>query len=306
MIVEELDCSFGAVVRGVRLADAPPGTIAELHELWLTHALLIFPDQHLSRPDQDSFAQRFGPLEFGATPLTNMRRDGSVRADPDHTLNRSLRGNEGWHHDSTYMPVQARGAVFSAEVVPSSGGATGFADMRAAHDTLDAETRERIAPLAAKHSRRYSMDRAGLAPDEAEAHQFQLYGYDDNEPPVRPLVKVHPATGRPNLTIGQHAHAVEGMTDHESVELLDRLTAHACAGNRTHHHRWEVGDAVLWDNLRLMHRATPFDWSEPRRMWHTRIAGDPTTELAWNHQPDEPGQHAGHNRTGHEEPQLGR
>jgi alpha-ketoglutarate-dependent taurine dioxygenase len=48
-------------------------------------------------------------------------------------------------------------------------------------------------------------------------------------------------------------------------------------------HEWEPGDAVVWDNRRLMHRATPFDLSRPRRMWHTRIAGDPQFELAINH-----------------------
>ena len=26
-------------------------------------------------------------------------------------ITKSLRGNEGWHHDSTYMPLQAKGAV---------------------------------------------------------------------------------------------------------------------------------------------------------------------------------------------------
>ena len=32
-----------------------------------------------------------------------------------------LKGNMGWHCDSTYMPVQAKGAVFSAQVVPDRG-----------------------------------------------------------------------------------------------------------------------------------------------------------------------------------------
>ena len=33
-----------------------------------------------------------------------------------------LKGNMGWHQDSTYMPVQAKGAVFSCEVTPAAGG----------------------------------------------------------------------------------------------------------------------------------------------------------------------------------------
>jgi hypothetical protein len=33
-----------------------------------------------------------------------------------------------------------------------------------------------------------------------------------------------------------------------------------------------------------MHRATPFDMTEPRRMWHTRIAGARPSELATNYE----------------------
>jgi alpha-ketoglutarate-dependent taurine dioxygenase len=276
--VEPLDATFGAVVNDVVLADASDATIAELTELWLECALLVFPGQHLTRPEQDDFARRFGDLEFSAPPLTNNRRDGTLRS-AEHDLSKSLRGNERWHHDSTYMPVQAKGAVFSGEIVTDDGGETGFADMRAAYDVLDDATRQRIEGLAAHHSRRYSMDRAGLHVSEQAADRNQLYGYGtDIEPPLRPLVKVHPITGRPNLLIGQHAHAIPGLTADESEELLDRLNDDACAAPRTYFHRWTKGDAVLWDNRCLMHRATPHDPGQPRRMWHTRIAGDPATE----------------------------
>ena len=93
----------------------------------------------------------------------------------------------------------------------------------------------------------------------------------------------HPDTGRPNLLIGRHAHAIPGLDPEASERLLDRLCDEACAGRRVHHHQWAVGDAVVWDNRRLMHRATPFDLTERRVMWHTRIAGEPESELATNH-----------------------
>jgi alpha-ketoglutarate-dependent taurine dioxygenase len=276
--VEPLDATFGAVVHDVALASASDATVAQLTELWLEYALLVFPGQHLSQAEQDEFARRFGDLEFTATPLTNIQRDGTLRPI-DHDLSKSLRANEHWHHDSTYMPVQAKGAVFSAEIVPADGGDTGFADMRAAYEALDDTTHEQIADLAAYHSRRYSMDRAGLHVTEENASRYELYGFgQDIEPPLRPLVKVHPATGRPNLLIGQHAHAIRGLAAEESEALLDRLNDEACVGRRTYFHRWTAGDAVLWDNRCLMHRATPHDPAQPRRMWHTRIAGDPATE----------------------------
>ena len=281
--VEPLDATFGAVVHDVVLARASDATIAELTELWLEYALLVFPGQLMTQDEQDEFARRFGDLEFTATPLTNIQRDGTLRS-PEHDLSKSLRGNERWHHDSTYMPVQAKGAVFTAEIVPDDAGDTGFADMRAAYDALDDATRERIASLAAHHSRRYSMDRADLHVNDENADRYQLYGYGiDIEPPLRPLVKVHPITGRPNLLIGQHAHAIPGLSADESEALLDRLNDEACVAPRTYYHTWTEGDAVLWDNRCLMHRATPHDPRQARRMWHTRIAGDPATEAGLDH-----------------------
>jgi len=72
--VEPLDATFGAVVHDVVLAGASDETVAELTELWLEYALLIFPGQHLTQQEQDDFARRFGDLEFTATPLTNIQR----------------------------------------------------------------------------------------------------------------------------------------------------------------------------------------------------------------------------------------
>jgi alpha-ketoglutarate-dependent taurine dioxygenase len=79
--VEPLDATFGAVVTGVRLRELDDDGFDELYRLWLEHALLIFPGQHLSRDEQDAFARRFGALEFETSPISNVRGDGSVRRD---------------------------------------------------------------------------------------------------------------------------------------------------------------------------------------------------------------------------------
>src|SRR5690606_28369882 len=104
-------------------------------------------------------------LEFDLAPLSNVRADGSLRPDDgSDDVMKVLKGNMGWHADSTYMPVQAKGAVFTAHVVPASGGQTGWADMRAAYDALDEPTRARIDGLAAYHSLYYSQSRVGHVP----------------------------------------------------------------------------------------------------------------------------------------------
>ena len=283
--VRPLDATFGAVIDGLDLRQLDDATWRELHETWLEYALLIFPEQTMTRDEQNVFAQRFGELEFPAAPLSNIDRDGNVHSEPDDDVVKSLRGNEGWHHDSTYMPVQAKGAVFRAEIVPPAGGETGFADMRAAYDALDEETRDLVAGLTAYHSLEYSQGRAGYLPTaRTDGGGYAGYGYHNGERdvPLRPLVKVHPDTGRPNLVIGRHAHAIVGMDPAESERLLDRLAEAACQPPRVYFHHWQPGDVVVWDNRRLMHRATPYDMTQPRRMWHTRIAGERESELAVN------------------------
>jgi alpha-ketoglutarate-dependent taurine dioxygenase len=280
--LEPVDATFGAIVRNIELRALDDDTWQALHEAWLEHALLIFPGQFLTQDEQNEFARRFGELEFSAKPITNVTKDGTVLSDPADDRIKSMRGNEGWHHDSTYMPVQAKGAVFTAEIVPASGGATGWADMRAAYEALDDETRKRIEGLSAYHSLYYSQGRVGSLPKQNEQGGYDQYGYHDGEPSLRPLVKVHPDTGRPNLLIGRHAYGIPGLDPDESERLLDRLNDVACQPPRLYFHQWEVGDAVIWDNRRLMHQATPFDITQARRMWHTRIAGERESELATN------------------------
>src|SRR5258708_10213684 len=128
--VEPVDATFGAVVTGFRIAELDDHTWQELYSTWLKYALLIFPGQHLTRDQQIAFAKRFGPLEFEMSAISNVKEDGTLRLEKDNDDRiKILKGNMGRHPDTTYMPVQAKGAVFSAEEVPTIGGPPGRAGM---------------------------------------------------------------------------------------------------------------------------------------------------------------------------------
>jgi alpha-ketoglutarate-dependent taurine dioxygenase len=276
--VAPLDATFGAVVTGLELAELDDDTFACLYDVWLEYALLVFPDQHLGKSQQIEFARRLGTLEFELAAISNVRPDGTLRAEDDHNddMIKVLKGNMGWHADSTYMPLQAKGAVFSAHVVPASGGQTGWADMRAAYQALDPVQRERISGLAAYHSLYYSQARIGHTPKAGS--DYSGYGFHDQPPPLRPLVKVHPETHRKSLLIGRHAYGIPGMDPDASERLLQELVEFACQPPRVYYHTWSMGDVVVWDNRCLLHRALPWDLREPRVMYHSRIAGDPNSE----------------------------
>ena len=280
--LQPLPGTFGAVVTDISLARLGEEEFAELYAAWLDYALLIFPGQHLDDAEQIAFARRFGDLVEGleAAEISNVLPDGSLRDAPDDDMMKIIRGNMHWHQDNTYMPIQAKGAVFSARVVPKSQGDTAFADMRAAWASLDKSTQQKLTSLSAYHSLVHSQRELG-EDTKSEDSEYIGYGLDVEEVPLRPLVKVHPETGQPTLAVGRHAYGIPGLSAAESANLLaDLIDFSVGDDSRVHQHRWCAGDVVVWDNRCLMHRACPWDYAEPRVMLHSRIAGDPQTEKA--------------------------
>ena len=280
--LQPLPKTFGAVVTDLNLADLDTDDFSRLYSAWLDYALLIFPQQSLSEAEQIAFARRFGELVEGleAAEISNVLPDGSLRDAPDDDMMKIIRGNMHWHQDNTYMPIQAKGAVFSARVVPRSQGDTAFADMRSAWAALDEPMQQKLATLCAYHSLAHSQRQLG-EDTKTENSEYIGYGLDVEKVPLRPLMKVHPETGQPTLAVGRHAYGIPGLSREESDTLLAELISFAVGDDsRVYQHRWQTGDVVVWDNRCLMHRACPWDYTEPRVMLHSRIAGDSRTEIA--------------------------
>ena len=283
MRVEPLDRSFGAKIYDLSLPNLDKQQAQDIYNLWLEYALLIFPSQNLTNDQQIKFAKNFGALEFDLSPISNVRNDGSIRDANDDDIVKSLRGNMEWHHDSTYMPIQAKGAVFTAHKVPSHGGETGWADMRAAYEALDQSMKDKINELSAYHSYEWSQ-KERFGHKDPKVSEFNSYGFDIDPKPLRPLVKTHNETGQKCLTIGRHINKIPGLSDQEAQNLAKELEEYACSNKEwVYHHAWEVGDAVIWDNRCLMHQASMWDLSEGRIMYHSRIEGDPIAEAASNY-----------------------
>jgi len=281
MTVTPVDATLGAVVTGVDLANIRDAAWAEIHAAFLAYGVLVFPGQKLDEQSQGAFALRFGdveqlsPKQQGATiEFTNRKPDGSL-AGPQEQAYKLMKGNEGWHTDSTYMPLASKAAMLYAVVVPPEGGETEFADMRAAWEALDKTKQARLEKLSAYHSIYYSQEQIGFV------HKTdQVYGFHDKGAPLRPIIKTHPETGRKSIYTGRHAHDIPGMSKEDSKALLDKLMEDACRPPRLYKHAWTPGDLVVWDNRCLMHRARPFDMRLPRVLRASRISGDPQTELA--------------------------
>jgi alpha-ketoglutarate-dependent taurine dioxygenase len=287
--IEPTAATLGAVVTGVDLRSMTDEEWLEIEAAFHEHAVLVFPAQHLTPEEQTAFGRRFGELSIDSLVFTNVADDGSV-LPPDDPLVRHLAGNEGWHTDSSFQERSAKASILSAHRVPSAGGATEWADMRAAYDALDPATRQRVHEMSAYHSLYYSQFRIGIDPSTTASANARLVGQTavreavTIEAPRRPLVKVHPVTGRPALYVGRHAYGIPGLDPDESTALLDLLNDEACQPPRVHAHQWRPGDIAIWDNRCVLHRARPYDPTEARYMVHTRVNGEAATE----HAPMEP------------------
>jgi alpha-ketoglutarate-dependent 2,4-dichlorophenoxyacetate dioxygenase len=249
------------------------------------YAVLVFHDQDITDEQQLAFALNFGEredarggnivkpqdsrLSTGLNDVSNLGKDGKPlpRDSRAHLFNL---GNCLWHSDSSFRPIPAKFSLLSARVVNPKGGNTEFADMRAAYDALDDETKAEIEDLICEHSLMYSRGSLGfLDYTDEEKEMFK--------PVLQRLVRTHPVHCRKSLYLSSHAGAILGMSMPEARLLLRDLTEHATQKEFVYVHKWAVHDLVMWDNRQTMHRVRRYDQSQPRDMRRATVAGTEPT-----------------------------
>ena len=248
-------------------------------------AVLVFRDQHFTDETQLRFSRYFGQLEqatgdivqgaerrlaMEVNDISNLDKNERVLARDDRKRLFGL-GNRLWHSDSSFKAVPAKYSLLSARLIPSSGGNTEFADMRAAYDALDDATKAECVNLVCEHSQLYSRGILGFNDyfTEEERRRFA--------PVQQRLVRLHPATQRKSLFLASHAGAIVDWPVPEARMFLRDLTEHATQRRFVYGHVWRQWDLVMWDNRATMHRARPFPANEVRDMHRTTVACEYST-----------------------------
>ncbi|HEY7363032.1 MAG TPA: TauD/TfdA family dioxygenase [Methylomirabilota bacterium] len=286
MKTRQIGPCFAAEVEGLDLTrPLSPEDVAAVHAGMNEHAVLVFHDQYLNDDQQLAFSRSLGELEqsIGTSlrapeeyrlpttfaDVSNLDQNNKTFARDDRRRLFAI-GNRLWHSDSSFKVIPAKYSLLHARSIPSKGGNTEFADMRAAYDALDAETRAEIEDLVCEHSQIFSRQQLGFTDfTDEERARFK---------PVRQrLVRTHPATGRKSLYLSSHAGSILGWPVPEARAFLRDLVEHATQRQFVYAHKWRVGDLVMWDNRRTMHRGRPFPPDEPRDVRRTTLAGDGPT-----------------------------
>lgn len=269
----KLHPSFAAEVGGIDLRSVTDrATLEEIRAGMDEYAVLVFRNQPFADDEQLQFATRFdGTLHsktgasvlkknrFGneaLTDISNVDESGGLYKAEDRRRMYGL-GNRLWHTDASFQDPPGRYSLLSAKVIPTVSADTEFADMRAACDALDPETRDSLEGLRVHHSIAHSRQTLGF---EFSAEELEMLKGAEH-----PLVRTNPRTGRRSLYLASHASRVIGRPVPEGRLLLRELMDHAIAPQFVYRHAWRVGDLVIWDNLSTMHRGRSFDDARHRR-----------------------------------------
>ena len=275
MNIDPVTDDFGAYVTDVELGSIDESSFKQIESAWFKYAVLVFPQQHLSQEDHFGFSRRFGRLEKGLPRSNKAMRAHIGNVDPQGDLLSKEHmgrvfniGNSVWHTDSSYKRVAAKASLLAAHVVPTVGGETEWADMRAGYDILPEKMKTHLADKVAVHSYAYS---------HAWHYGLELIseeGIKEMPPVHHKIVQIHPDSNRHILFAGRHASHIVGEDFAKSRKLLRELTFEAAQEPRTFGHKWTVGDLVLWDNRCVLHRARPTPVDQPRKMIRSTVAGD--------------------------------
>ncbi|VVO38748.1 TauD/TfdA dioxygenase family protein [Pseudomonas fluorescens] len=279
MQVEQLTCSIGAELIGVKLADAvhDDGLFAEIRAQLLKHRVLFLRDQDITRAEHAAFARRFGELEDHPVIGSHPDHPGLVQVykSPDSPIDRY---ENSWHTDATWREAPPLGSVLRCLECPPVGGDTMWANMVEAYKHLPDEIKAKIEGLRARHSIEATFG-AAMPIEKRLALKAQ---YPDAEHPV---VRTHPETGEKVLFVNSFTthftnfHTAERVRVGQdftqgSSELLRHLTSQAHIPEYQVRWRWKPNSIAIWDNRSSQHYAVMDYPPCHRKMERATIMGD--------------------------------
>jgi taurine dioxygenase len=263
LTITPLHPSLGAEVAGLDLAQPiDASTRQALSRALADHLALVFPGQSLTPPQYLAAASVFGPP---------MEQHYSQHHMPDHPLigmiwhRNGQRPAERWHTDHTNRERPPAATILYGVEIPSAGGGTSVANMRAAYAALGEDERRRLDALTTFNS--LDSDHTDTRPEDRDK-----YG----TPIEHPMVRTHPVHGSRAVYfhVSKATH-ISGMTPEASRAYMTDLIERMIRPEIVYHHAWRKGDVLVIDDRATMHRAHgDYDRSQSRVLWRVIVEGD--------------------------------
>ncbi|MBV1879680.1 MAG: TauD/TfdA family dioxygenase [Pseudomonadales bacterium] len=257
----------GVEISGFDLTRHNAPDLESVKQAFADYGLVFFRDQKLSEQQHIQFAENFGKINinrfFAAHP--DYPQIALVSKDPDQTTN--IGG--GWHTDHSYDLEPALGSILVAREVPEQGGATCFANLYRAYESLSAGLKATLAGLSAVHSARHIFGSQGAHEQQDITDRVgNSAAADVLTDVIHPMVITHPLSGRKALYVNPaFTLHIAGWRVEESRALLDYLYTVVQQDENTTEFNWRPGSVAFWDNRATWHLAKN-DYHGHKRLMH--------------------------------------
>ncbi|WP_120501588.1 TauD/TfdA family dioxygenase [Roseovarius sp. EL26] len=249
MLVQKITPAIGAEIDGVDLTVPLTAEVTEgLYHALLEHQVIFLRKTEITPTAHMELAASFGEIDEphplyphveGFERIVKLENDSG--APPD---------TNSWHTDLTFKAQQPFASILVARVVPEVGGDTMWSSCYAAYDRLSDGMKADLEGLEAVHDMGDFRNSFGTSPQTLNDGMAR-FGHN-----IRPLIGVHPVTGRKFLNYNEAfvTHII-GMTTNESNGLRVWLANHMNKPEDQIRWRWQAGDLAMWDNRCTMHYA---------------------------------------------------
>lgn len=255
LTIEPISPAIGAELNGLDLSQGLPSEYQDaVYQALLEHQVIFVRNANMSSAAHLAFAQSFGELDAphplyphveGFENIVLLENDESTPPDTN-----------SWHTDLTYKAEQPFASILIARQVPPVGGDTLWSSCYAAYDRLPDGMKKDLMQLSAVHDmgdfrNNFAQDSDGKTGVERLSEGMNLMGQN-----VRPLIDVHPVTGRYFLNFNEaFVNHIVDMTTNESNALKTYLANHMNKPEDQLRWRWSDGALAMWDNRVTMHYA---------------------------------------------------
>jgi taurine dioxygenase len=275
----------GVEIRGVDLSQTLDAeTFAAIERAFNENGVAYFRGQHLTPEALIAFSRRFGTLEqhvrqeYALPGYPEIHLISNVK-DGERSIGSAYAGDD-WHTDLCFMRSPSRcSLLYAVEVPVKDGKALGdtlFCSTAYAYDTLPQDLRRHLEGRRAI----FQYHRAQERKRQQRAHDHprpELTAAQKAATPdvTHPAIRTHPVTGRKCVYVNQtYTFGLEGMDEEKAQPVLQQIYAHVTRPETVYHHKWQVGDVLMWDNCLTQHKAIG-DYALPLRrlMYRTAIEG---------------------------------
>jgi alpha-ketoglutarate-dependent sulfate ester dioxygenase len=262
--IRPLQPTIGAEISGIDLRDALSDALRDqIRAAVLTHKVVFFRDQDLSREQHEDFASRFGPI-YTHPSTKKVEEKSAIHQILPHAVEyqtadaaKSLR--EGYHTDTSWRLVPTWAAILRAVNLPPVGGDTIWVDAGLAYRELPDDVKQRLEGLHVTHDFRPALTKAG--------HDYPIVAH--------PIVRIHRETGERILWVNfnQNPHIV-GLDRAESRDLLVKVLDQYRRPEFQVRFSWRPGSIAFWDNRAAVHYAVRNYGDFPRVMERVLVADE--------------------------------